>query len=118
MTNITKISLAIGGVLVLLGLGSYVGTGRESVTALIPAFLGLPILICGLIARDEKKRMMAAHIAILFGALGVIAGFGRGIPQLIKGNTGTATTVTLIMAGICLVYVVACVRSFIAARKG
>ncbi len=118
MTNITKISLAIGGVLVLLGLGSYFGTGRESVTALIPAFLGLPILICGLMARDEKKRMMAAHVAILFGVLGMLAGFGRGIPQLMKGNTGIATTVTLIMAAICLVYVVACVRSFIAARRG
>ena len=117
MTNITKISLAIGVVLILLGLGSYLGTGRESVTALIPAFLGLPILICGLMARDEKKRMMAAHVAIIFGVLGMLAGLGRGIPQLIKGNSSTATIVTLIMAAICLYYVVACVRSFIAARK-
>ena len=118
MTNITKISLAIGVVLVLLGLGSYLGTGRESVTALIPAFLGLPILICGLMARDEKKRMMAAHVALVFGGVGTLAGFGRGIPQLIKGNTGTATIVTLVMAVICLFYVVACVRSFIEARRG
>ena len=118
MTSITKTSLATGLVLVLLGAGSYFGTGRASVTALIPAFLGLPILICGLMARDEKKRMMAAHVAILFGVLGVLAGFGRGIPQLLNGKTGTATTVTLVMGAICLLYVIACVRSFIAARRG
>ncbi|MFP6872853.1 MAG: hypothetical protein VCA55_05020 [Verrucomicrobiales bacterium] len=118
MTNISKISLAIGVVLVLLGLGSYFGTGRASVTALIPAFLGLPIMICGLMARDESKRMIAAHIAVLIGVLGVLAGFGRGIQQLLNEKTGTATTVTLIMAAICLLYVVACVRSFIAARRG
>jgi hypothetical protein len=36
----------------------------------------------------------------------------------LKEGLGTAQLAQLIMAGICLFYVVACVRSFIAARKG
>jgi len=118
MTSITKLSIATGGALIVLGLGFYLGTGMKSWTALIPAlFFGLPILLCGLLARDEKKRMMAAHIAALFGVLGILGGFGMGIPKLIKGGSGSAAIAQVIMGAICLVYTIACVRSFIAARK-
>ena len=37
MTAITKLSITTGAVLILLGVGFYVGTGMKSWTALIPA---------------------------------------------------------------------------------
>ena len=117
MTAITKLSIIMGLLMIFLGIGLYLGSGKASVTALIPAFIGFPILVCGILARDEKKRKAVAHIAVLFAVLGALAGFGRGIPQLIKGETGLATLGTMVMALLCLFYVIACVRSFIAARK-
>ncbi len=121
MTKITKISIITGLVLIALGVGFFVATGMDSKkwTSLIPAlFFGLPILICGWLAREEKRRMMVAHIAVLFAVLGILGGLGMGIPKVAKGGLSPAPVEQLIMAAICLVYVVACVRSFIAARKG
>ncbi len=45
-----KITIGLGIVLIALGFGSYFGTGQASVTALIPAFFGLPLLLLGLVA--------------------------------------------------------------------
>lgn len=117
MTAITKLSISTGLILTVLGVGLYFATGMKSVTAMIPAFFGVPILICGFLAKDEKKRMMAAHIAALFGVLGTLAGIGRGLMTVIKGNPGIAGIATLVMGLICLFFTIACVRSFIAARK-
>ncbi len=47
MANVT---IGLGIVLLALGLGSYFGSGRTSVTALIPAFFGLPLLVLGWLA--------------------------------------------------------------------
>ena len=52
-----RLTLVIGGILVVLGVVAYVATGAASVTALIPAFVGLLLVICGLIAgRGERAR--------------------------------------------------------------
>ncbi len=45
-----KITFGLGLVLIVLGLGAYFGTGRESLTALIPAFFGLPLALLGVVA--------------------------------------------------------------------
>ena len=65
------------------GLAGYLGTGSEQKTALIPAAFGIVILICGLLAANESRRMMAMHIAVFFGLLGAIG----VVPVLLrKGN--------------------------------
>ena len=120
MTSITKFSIITGLALIIMGVGYYVaylGSELESVTALIPAFVGLPILICGFLARDPKKRKMVAHIAATVGLLGALAGLGRGLPKLIGGSRESAVIATLLMGIICTIYVIACVQSFIAVRK-
>ena len=48
--NMPKISLVVGILLVVQGVGFYVGTSSRSITALIPAFVGLPILVLGIVA--------------------------------------------------------------------
>ncbi len=118
-----KITIGLGLVLIALGLGGYFGTGRESVTALIPAFFGLPLLILGLIARNERRRRIAIPIAFGIGLLGV-TGTVRGLMKLPVLLTGgelerpTAVAVQAAMAIVCLVFVLLCVWSFIKARRG
>ena len=126
MTKITKISIITGLALIALGVGFFINTGMDwkKWTSLIPAlFFGLPIFVCGLLAQNEKRRMMVAHIAVLFAVIGVLGGLGMGIPKALNWEEAIPSdkrkaAALLITAAICLFYVVACVRSFIAARKG
>ncbi|MHC5007393.1 MAG: hypothetical protein ACYTGF_08570 [Planctomycetota bacterium] len=117
-----KITIGLGLVLIALGLGGYFGTGRESVTALIPAFFGVPLLLLGLVALNERMRKHAIHIAVIVGLLGC-AGTARGLmklPALLTGSEiarPTAVAVQAAMAIVCLIYVLLCVRSFVKARR-
>lgn len=109
------------GALIVLGLVGYlgwesIGASKQSVTALIPAFVGLPMLLGGLVAL--KSTMAGMHIAVLFSALGALAGLGRLIPGAIKGElTGPGPVLIAIMAAICLFFTVMAIRSFKAARR-
>ncbi|MCG6157173.1 hypothetical protein [Rubinisphaera margarita] len=117
-------AVIIGILLVLQGLYGYLGAELDdrSPTALIPLFFGAPILLAGLAAFKHSFRMHAMHVAVLFGLLGAIAGWGRGIMLAIKMSNGAdvnsrALTMVFVLAILCTVFVVLCVRSFIAARK-
>lgn len=117
MANITMI---FGLVLILLGLGSYYGTGQVSLTALIPAFVGIPLWFLGALARKDTLRKHAMHLAAMVGLLGFLAAAGRMISQAVKTGGVEFTTALLVqalMALICAVFVGLCVRSFIMARR-
>lgn len=110
------ILIAIGGV-GYFGWES-IGAAKQSVTAAIPAFVGILMLIGGILA--IKNTMLGMHIAVLFSLLGTLAGLGRLIPGTITGNLDWATPAPKLIAGmtvVCLFFTVAAVRSFIAARK-
>ena len=117
-----KTTIIFGVLLVFLGLGSYFGTGRTSLTALIPAGFGLILLILGLLARREALRPHAMHAAAALGLLGIL-GTASAIPKLLKLLAGTplerpqAAFVQALMAGLCAAFVALCVRSFIQARR-
>ena len=116
-----KLTLAVGAVLVLLGLGAYFGTGQQSVTALIPSFFGVPLVVLGLWGEPQKNRKLAMHIAVVLTLLGFL-GTIRAVFKLPAALAGTAERpaaiyVQVIMAVITLAHVVLAVRSFIAARR-
>ena len=116
MAGTTKI---IGLLLIALGIASYFLTGRASVTALIPAFFGIPLLVLGLLAAaKEQFRMHIMHFAVLLGLLGVGGSF-PGVIKLLKNDMERPAAVYAqsVMAVICLVYVVLCIRSFVQVRK-
>ena len=116
--NMPTKGIVTGLILIALGIIGYFGTGRESVTALIPAFFGLPILLSSLLARAPAKRMLGMHLAIVFGAIGFVAPLGRIIPKAVKGEFqfGLATGAMIVMSVVCLIFVMQCVKSFKAAR--
>jgi peptidoglycan/LPS O-acetylase OafA/YrhL len=112
--------------LLLIGLGIFAyssaepkeGTDTKPKTALIPAFFGAPILICGILALDPKKRKHAMHGAVTVGLLGFL-GSAAMLPKTLGAEEVSQLKVISQggMAVICLVFVIMCVRSFIAARK-
>jgi hypothetical protein len=115
----STVTVAFGAVLLILGVGGYLGSGRVSVTALIPAVFGLLLLILGVIARDARRRKHAMHAAALVGLLG-LAGTVNGLVKLITGNLGPRPQATMgqaAMAGIMIVFLVLCIRSFRNARR-
>lgn len=113
-----KLTIGYGIVIALLGVAFYFATGGNSFTALIPTFLGIPVIACGLIAEaKENLRMHAMHVAVLLGLFGLAGGAGMGIPKLIKGDIGPASIEQTILGIISAIFVALCVKSFIDARK-
>ena len=115
-------TIGFGIVLIVLGVGGYFGSDRVSLTALIPAAFGLLLAIFGALARDEKRRKMAMHIAVtvgLLGFLGTVSGLLQ-LPALLSGGEVArpgAVVSKSIMAVLMAVYVGMCVKSFIDARR-
>lgn len=111
--------------LIIVGVVGYAGqdpeSGKVSITALIPAFVGGVLAVCGLLAFNDKMRKHAMHFAAMIGLFGAIGGLMPLRKQL--NETGTidpmkpSAVAAELMILICLVFVGLCVRSFILARK-
>ena len=113
-----QITLVFGFGLVVLGMLSYFGTGQSSVTAMIPAFFGAGLILFGLVAMKDRLRKHAMHGAATVALLGVIGSLMRGVPGLLSDAPfRTATLVQLTMGIALIVFMILCVRSFIAARR-
>jgi hypothetical protein len=113
------VSVVTGVVLMALGIGFYFGTDQVSVTALIPAFFGLPLAVLGLVAMREQFLKHAMHGAAALGLIGFLGGLVMAVRGLIKssGEVGNATVEQALMALVCAAFVGLCVRSFILARR-
>ena len=118
-----KITIGFSLALVLIGVISYVATGMEHVTALIPAFLGVPILILGVLALNEGRRKHAMHAAVVLALLGLL-GTLRGLTQLPALLSGAdvarpaAVVAQSLTAVLCAIFIALAVRSFMNARRG
>ena len=117
-----KLSIVWGIIFILMGLYGYFGISSESITALIPTFFGIPLLILGWIGLNEKYLKHAMHGAAVLNLLG-FAGTLGGLIKFFKMLGGAETarpaavTVQAIMAVLCLVFLILAVKSFIDARK-
>ena len=117
-------SVTIRFSLLLMALGAlfFFLTGHTHPTSLIPLFLGVVLLILGLLARSEseKQRMIVMHIAVTVALLGFLFPAARVAMGWVKAHDfamGMAVREELLMAVICLVLVLLCVRSFVMIRK-
>lgn len=117
-----KFSIVLGVIFILMGLYGYFGISSESITALIPTFLGIPLLILGWLGLNEKYLKHAMHGAAVLTLLG-FAGTVGGLIKFIKMLGGeemqrpAAVTVQAIMAILCLLFLIFAIKSFIDARR-
>ena len=120
-----KVTLVFAVLLVALGLAGYLSTGSLHPTALIPTWFGLALGLFGFLAisPSESRRKLFMHINVTIGLLGFLGAGGRALTGYLHASSaGTspdaiALASQLTMAGLMLLYVLLCVRSFIAARR-
>jgi uncharacterized membrane protein len=115
-------TIFIGVVMIALGAIGFIAT--SSVTSLIPAFFGAFFEAFGVLALfkpDWRKHMMhAAALLSLIGFAGIIGRVVGKLPALFAGQpvepSALAVWLQLTFSLLCLVYLVACIRSFVMAR--
>ncbi len=120
-------TIIIGILLIVVGCYGYFtghpdAAGVVSKTALIPAWVGLTLVILGAAAFCEKCRKHVMHLAAMVGLLAAV-GDGFQLIKTINNSTAAADvrqlkiismSATLVL---CVIFVALCVRSFIQARK-
>ena len=113
--SVPKISKIAGGILTAWGVVAYLLT-MTSITAMIPAFMGAPILLMGFLAeKNPEKRKLFMHISVTFGLLAALGGLR--ILTMLGGpyDLAFASHAVLLLVG--GVYTFICVKSFIWIRK-
>ncbi len=114
------LALIFGALLSVLGVVLFALADPEKtrITSLIPTFFGVALILMGILAQNEKMRMHAMHVAALLALIGLVVPLVMVIRALVGGaELGLASTGQLIMAALCGVFLILCVRSFIAARR-
>jgi hypothetical protein len=122
---LAKVTLVFAVLLIALGFVGYYGTGAVYSTALIPAWFGVALGFGGLLAisPSESRRKLFMHINVTIGLLGFIGGAVEAVRGYLHAKSAgvavdeIALASKLTMAGLLLLYVILCVRSFIAARR-
>jgi hypothetical protein len=101
-----KVTVLFGILLILLGGAFWMATGQKFPTSLIPSGFGVALVALGSLAGnpDPKRRMLFMHIAVT-----LFKGKLFPYPAAIEEKAA--------MSALMLIYVVLCVRSFIAARR-
>lgn len=120
-----RLTILFGIVLILLGVFGFVATGSHAPTALIPSYIGLVLAVLGFFAHgaEVKRRMLLMHIAVtlgLLGCLGTITGLVEYFEMKVNARQFLHPAAIEEKAATCvllLVFVILCVRSFIAARR-
>jgi hypothetical protein len=120
-----KVTLVFAVLLIILGLVSYFGTGSQFPTALIPTWFGIALGIFGFLAisPSESRRKLFMHINVTIGLIGflgaawrALSSYGAARSEGVEPNH-IALAAQGAMAGLLLVYVLWCVKSFIDARR-
>ncbi len=115
------IAIVCGVLLILIGVAGYVSgvmSDRASVTALIPAFIGILLGLLGLLSMaKEGLRRHLMHAAVIVALLGFIATAGRLVMRLSELTASPAVLSQASTALVCLAFMILAIRSFAAARR-
>jgi hypothetical protein len=122
---LAKITLVFALLLAILGVVGYFGTGGISATALIPTWFGVALGVFGFLAisPNESRRKLFMHVNVTIGLLGFLGGAIEAVRGYVHATSAghapdqIALAAKLSMAGLMFLYVILCVRSFIAARR-
>jgi hypothetical protein len=120
-----KVTMVFAALLIALGLVGYLGTGSAHPTALIPTWIGLALGVFGWLAvsPNEGRRKLFMHFNVTIGLLGFLGGAAEAVRGYVHATSAglepdrIALASKATLAGLMLIYVILCVRSFIAARR-
>lgn len=119
-----KLTVVTGVLLVLIGVTGFVKTGSNHPTALIPALIGLILMLCGAVANthDLKRRALWMHIAVMVGLLGFLGTIPGAVATFrLAHGVEYPHPAAVIEKGatclICLLFVAFCIRNFIETRR-
>jgi FtsH-binding integral membrane protein len=108
---------AITGILLLIvGLIGFYTSETRAITALIPALMGILMLLCAAIGLNGELRKHAMHGAVLIALLGIV-GPGMRLPKLFAEGPMLATVASVLTVLICVGFFILGIRSFINARR-
>jgi len=103
-----KLTILTGLAMIALGVAAYVLSGFVSVTALIPAFFGVPIAFCGVALLRPKRVLFAGVAALLFALIGLGGTLSRLVPAIIDGSLdlNLAAYVQIVFTVLALAYLI------------
>ena len=114
-------AIIFGVLLILTGVVGYIHgmmNDKASLTALIPAAFGILLAILGLAAQSmEGVRKHIMHAAVIVGLIGFLVPAGRLVSKMSEITFSAAYVSQIVMAALCLAFVIMAVRSFIDARR-
>ena len=116
--NMEKISSYYGAFLIIWGFAVSSLSNSESLTSLIPTFLGILILVFALFALFiPSKKKIFMHIVVMFGLITFIGGLDlfRNFNSLFNNFWGDLSKLMMLTTGLFFTYL--CIKSFIHARK-
>ena len=116
----SKVNLINSLILIVMPLWAYLTyestdpNSTQSITALIPMFLGIVLLFCTNGIKNQNK--IIAHIAVFITLLALV-GLFKPLASAISDSRGLSVFRVSLMLITCIFSMIAFVRSFIAARK-
>ena len=118
--NAINFSIVFSVFLITWGIIVSVASGSNSITSLIPTFLGIPIFILSLLSKVfPKSQKILMHIVIIFGLITTIGGADifRGLitGNLMNNAWADLSKLMMFIAGLLFCYV--CIQHFRFIRK-
>ena len=110
------VTIGFGVGLILVGVITYIATGGASVTALIPAFVGVPVLLAGIVALRAGWRLYGLYAACALSAL-MALGTLRGVIGLLGGTVSTATVINTVLLVTSVGFLLLCTREIRAGHR-
>ena len=113
--TIPRIAIYEGAILVLWGVAAYIISGQSSITAMIPSFMGAPLMILGLLSEkipDMRHHLM--HASMVMALLMVLGGARVFADFSDMSNLAISSHIILIFVGVS--FMICGIMSFRAAR--
>ena len=113
--SIEFLTTLYGAFLVIWGFSISFFSESSSITSFVPAFIGLPFILIGIISKIKPSlRKALMHIAVLIGLIAFLGGldFFRG---MLTNYYAGMSKLMLMITG--FLYVYACIKSFLFVRR-
>ena len=114
--SVPDLAKTLGSILAIFGIAMYIISGQSSVTALIPSFMGVPLMLLGLLSeRMPENRHHLMHASMVLALLMVIMPIAMVVAMGVPDSNLTVTSLfTLLIIG--SIFLVAGIKSFRHAR--